>query len=210
MKNPYSILGVTKDATDEEIKNAYRELTRKYHPDKYDDDNPLKDLAKEKMQEINSAYDEIQKQRSSSSGGSSGNNYYYSGSSAGVYAEIRRLINDRRFKDAEKELYSILDNQKTAEWHYLMSVVLMSRKRVNDAMRELEVACSMDPGNIEYQKAKEMFNNNSGAYGNDYYGSTGAGYRRRTARDDACDCCANLICCDCLCECMGGDLVPCL
>ena len=63
MKDPYSILGVSKTATDDEIKAAYRELARKYHPDNYTDDNPLKDLAKEKMQEVNEAYDKITKER---------------------------------------------------------------------------------------------------------------------------------------------------
>ena len=55
MKNPYEILGVSKNATDEEIKKAYRELARKYHPDNYQN-NPLADLAEEKMKEINEAY----------------------------------------------------------------------------------------------------------------------------------------------------------
>ena len=63
MKDPYSILGVRVGATDEEVKNAYRNLARRYHPDNYDDSNPLKELAKEKMQEINAAYDDIQRDR---------------------------------------------------------------------------------------------------------------------------------------------------
>ena len=52
MKDPYSILGISRNASDEEVKNAYRELARKYHPDNYGADNPLKDLANEKMQEV--------------------------------------------------------------------------------------------------------------------------------------------------------------
>ena len=209
VKDPYSILGVSRDATDEEIKSAYRELARKYHPDNYKDDNPLKDLASEKMQEINAAYDEIQRMRSE---GNSRGGDYYSGSTSGVYADIRRMLNDRNFRDAERQLYAIPDSARTSEWHYLVSVVLMSKNRRNDAMRELEIACSMDPSNVEYQKAKEMFNSTANNYGNTYYGGAydNGPRRQRTSTDDACDCCANLICLDCLCECMGGDLIRCI
>ena len=215
MKDPYSILGVSKDATDEEIKNAYRALARKYHPDNYGDDNPLKELANEKMQEINLAYDEIQKMRSGGGNSSySGNGTYYesysgTGSTSGVYYEIRRCINAKKFGEAERRIAEVPISDRTAEWHYLNSVLLMRRGNVNDAMRELEMACSMEPGNLEYQKAKEMFNTTSRGYGSTYYGG-GGGYRQRTSTDDACDCCANLICLDCLCECMGGDLIRCI
>lgn len=206
MKDPYSILGVGKDATDEEIKNAYRELARKYHPDNYPDDNPLKELAEEKMQEINAAYDKIQKMRAAGANQSSTGGGQYTGSTTGVYADIRRKINARRFGDAERELFSIPDAERTAEWHYLLSIVLMARQRVNDAMRELEIACSMDPSNLEYQRAKEMFNNTANSYGSAYY----TPYRQQSSADDACNCCANLICLDCLCECLGGDLIRCI
>ena len=60
MKNPYEVLGVKEGASDEEIKKAYRELVKKYHPDKYVN-NPLADLAAEKMKEINDAYDALTK-----------------------------------------------------------------------------------------------------------------------------------------------------
>ena len=156
MKDPYSILGVSSDATDEEVKNAYRALARKYHPDNYGDDNPLKDLANEKMQEINSAYDEIQRMRSSGGSSYRGNGTYYNsysgtGSTSGVYFEIRKLINSKRFHEAERRIAEVPISDRTAEWHYLYSVVLMHKGSVNDAMRELEMACSMEPGNIEYQ-----------------------------------------------------------
>lgn len=210
MKDPYQILGVSRDASDKDIQKAYHKLVKKYHPDNYSSDNPLKDLATEKMQEINEAYDEIQRMRAgggaSSSGGSSDNTYNYS-----QFNEIRILINQKRFHDAGKKLSEVDEWDRNAEWHYLMSVVLMQRGNVNDAMRELELACSMDPGNEEYQKAKTMFNNSARGYGSTYYDNGAYGTRRaRTSADDACDCCANLICLDCLCECMGGDLIRCI
>ena len=60
--NPYEVLGVSENASDEEIKKAYKELVKKYHPDKYQN-NPLSDLAEEKLQEINEAYEMLMKGR---------------------------------------------------------------------------------------------------------------------------------------------------
>jgi hypothetical protein len=214
MKDPYSILGVSSSASDEEIKNAYRALARKYHPDNYENDNPLKDLATEKMQDINWAYDEIQRIRQAG-GYSGGSTYYrsYNGSTGDakgpVYSKIRADINAKRFADAEGELMSIAPEARIAEWHYLMSLILLKKNNPGDAMRELEIACSMEPGNYEYQKAKEMFNTRAGAYGSTYYATNAHSRRYRSREDEACDCCANLICLDCLCECMGGDLIAC-
>ena len=205
MKDPYSILGISRDATDEQIKAAYRSLVRKYHPDNYDDSNPLKELAKEKMQEINSAYDEIQRIRVG--GTSGGGAHYESSSSSGIYSEIRTNISKRNFKEAERKLSEISSTERGAEWHYLNSVLLMQRGRVNDAMRELEIACTIDPANLEYQQAKQMFNNTARGYGSTYY--EGPTPRSRSG-DDPCDCCMNLVCLDCICECMGGDLIRCI
>ena len=58
MKDPYEVLGVSPGASEEEIKKAYRDLARKYHPDNYQN-NPLADLAQEKMKDINEAYDAL-------------------------------------------------------------------------------------------------------------------------------------------------------
>ena len=83
MNDPYSVLGVARSATDAEIKKAYRELARKYHPDNYAD-NPLADLAQEKMKDINEAYDTITKSRSGASSGGYGGSGYGGGSAGGA------------------------------------------------------------------------------------------------------------------------------
>ena len=214
-KDPYSILGVPYGASDEEVKNAYRNLARRYHPDNYDDNNPLKELAKDKMQEINAAYDEIQRDRSTSSSSSQysyDSNYGYTsgntGRASGIYTTVRQKINERKYRDAEELLMGVSEFDRTADWHFLNSVCLMQRGKTADAMRELELACTMDPSNLEYQKAKEMFNASGSRYGSTYYGEGGRPYRSQS--DQACDCCMNLICLDCLCECCGSDLISCI
>ena len=76
-KDPYQVLGVSRDATEEQVKAAYRELAKKYHPDNYAD-SPLADVANEKMQEVNAAYDAVLKDiknRGSSSSSSSQGGY---------------------------------------------------------------------------------------------------------------------------------------
>lgn len=88
MRDPYQVLGVPSTATDEEVKKAYRDLARKYHPDNYHD-NPLADLAQERMKEINEAYEAVQSQRKAQRSGG------YSASGAGYgtgYAGISRHI----------------------------------------------------------------------------------------------------------------------
>lgn len=203
--DPYKVLGISPNATDEEVKNAYRTLARKYHPDNYAADNPLAELATEKMKEINEAYDQIQRMRQSGNraGSQGGQNSYQSGGQytggSGVYAEIRIMLNNGRFGDAEKRLQEIPEGERTADWHFLSAVVLMRRGWSSDAMRELEIACEMDPQNQEYQKAKEMFNDRRNAFGRTYYGD---GYGKRAGECDSCDFCTSLLCMQCLCNSM--------
>ena len=204
MRDPYSVLGIKPTATDEEIKKAYHNLARKYHPDKYGEDNPLRDIAQEKMQEVNAAYNEITRMRSAQEQGrehDEGVSDEYI--TATEYRRIRTLLNRRRFREAARSLADIPEAKRTAEWHYLMSVVCLSANRVNDAMRELELACQMDPSNQEYQQAKIAFNEATARYGSAYYDTA---YNRGGRQEDGCagsglDCCLRFLCMNMLCNC---------
>lgn len=209
MNDPYSVLGVSPSASDDEVKKAYRELARKYHPDNYHD-NPLADLASEKMKEINEAYDAITKSReqgASHGGGayqyqSRPNSYRqnYSGANyGGAYAQIRNLINANNLAQAETMLNNISTHD--AEWHYLMGSVYWRKGWMDEAGRYFRTAATMDPTNIEYRNAVQYMNQ-----GGQAYRPAGAGSMTQA---DACNVCSNLICMDCLCEMMGGDCVPC-
>lgn len=200
MKDPYSILGVNKNATDEEIKNAYRALARKYHPDNYSD-NPLSDLAGEKMKEINEAYDEIMNSRRTGSK----SNYNYTGTGGNTsFPEVRSLINQNRLEQAQEVLDGVPPQSRNAEWYFLNGTVLYRRGWFEQAYTSFATATRMEPSNPEYRDAFNRVQRQSGAqYSNPYrsYGTAGG--------CDGCDCCTNLLCADCCCECMGGDLIPC-
>ncbi len=211
MNDPYQVLGVSPDSSDEQVKSAYRALAKKYHPDNYSD-NPLSDLAQEKMQEINDAYDTIMKQRKSSGGyyggyASGGSTHSYAGSSSGSsqYADVRRMINGGRLEDAEQVLDGVPGAKRDAEWYFLKGSILYRKGWIEDAYNHFTNAARMDPGNMEYQSAlhQMQWQRQQGSYRS----PTGGGYN--TGGCSGCDVCSSLMCADCCCECMGGDLIRC-
>lgn len=194
--DPYKVLGVSPGATQEQIKTAYRTLVKKYHPDKYAD-NPLGDLAEEKMAEINQAYDIL------SNGNANGSNGQYSrttSSSASSLGQVRNLINANRIREALAALDSI--NSHSAEWYYLRGVCMSRMGMYAQANTFYSTALRMEPNNPEYARAaNNMRNSNTTFYGqrNDM----------RASECSTCNICSSLICADCCCECMGGDLIGC-
>lgn len=196
-KDPYSVLGIQSTATDEEVKKAYRELAKKYHPDHYAD-SPMADLAQEKMQEINEAYDAIMNARR---GG--GNTAAGSGQTSN-FPDIRTLILQGRLEEAQELLDGVTPERRDAEWYFLNGSVQYRRGWFDNAFTSFSTACRMDPGNAEYREALNRMNRYAGGFRQNPY---------RTGDNmggcSACDVCQGLVCADCCCECMGGDLIRC-
>ncbi|MBE6541906.1 MAG: molecular chaperone DnaJ [Ruminococcaceae bacterium] len=210
MRDPYQILGVSRDASDDEIKKAYRALARKYHPDNFAGSAQAAS-SEEKMKEINEAYDLIQKIRSGkassnqSFGGGYGQSTYSSYTNSGTtsFYEVRRLIAEGHYSEAELIIDSTPASDRGAEWNYLKGCLLTQRGFYYDAMRYIEIACYLDPANPEYRDAKARMRSRSQSYG--------GSYRRvnQTNDCDLCGTCSTLICCDTCCECCGGDMIIC-
>ena len=194
MKDPYEVLGVPKTATQEEIKTAYRKLAKQYHPDRYIG-NPLADLAAEKFKEINEAYDTLTGGAENSGGFHAYGNANYTGN----FAQVRNLIHMNQLNEAERILDASSD--RGAEWFYLKGILYIRRGWHDQGVNFLRQAVNLDPSNAEYKKTLNSIEYQSQQYrtvGSDMVGGA-----------NVCNCCQNLICADCCCECMGGDLIPC-
>lgn len=207
MTNPYKVLGVNEDATNEEIRAAYLSLVKKYHPDKYTDPD-MKQLANEKLKEINEAYDQLTKNpgKTASSGysgaayGAGGHGGSYSGPEADRFIRARSLINAGNLDGAKTILDSI--QTRNAEWYYLYGIIYLRQGWYDKAREFLGRAYRTEPGNAEYAQAYNTLR---------YTGNPYSRPRQSTSYGNcsACDICSGLMCADCCCECMGGDLIRC-
>lgn len=198
MGDPYEILGIKPGASKDEIKAAYRNLVKKYHPDRHQD-NPLGELAKEKMQEINEAYEFLMNEGGAahrkSSRGYSGSSYSGRGATTPEFNEIRRAIDRGDLSGAEMRLNQV--RERNAEWHFLFGMLQLRRGWYNEAITNIQTATSMDPGNMEYRNALNSVMNRAGGYQNASYQH---GYN--DASQQLCGCLSCYCCTDACCDCM--------
>ncbi len=215
MNDPYSVLGVSRSATDKEIKKAYRQLSRKYHPDSYPDESQKK-WAEEKFRQVQEAYNQIVDERSGKgtqnygsygSYGGAGSQQNYSEEDQHLMAAMN-YIRARRYNEA----INVLNNMenRSARWYYFSSYANMGLGNNVVAMDYAKKAVEMDPGNQEYQQYYRQLQSGAGAspfgspfgggYGGGYggyggYGSYGGSYDECGTGNICCDLwCANLLC----------------
>ena len=197
--DPYKILGVSPDATDDEIKQAYRRLAKQYHPDR----NPGDEYAAKKMQQINAAYEQLKNPAAYKSAGSSGGYGSYGGynQSTGAdqyYSAAYQYIMFGRYREA----LNILQNVQTREarWYYLSALANDGLGNQVTALEHIRRAVSMEPDNPEYLQALSAMENGGHAY-RQQAGSFG-GFQMKGGLWQLClcwflqlFCCRGVICC---------------
>ncbi|MCL2013670.1 MAG: J domain-containing protein [Oscillospiraceae bacterium] len=208
MTDPYKILGISESATDDQVKTAYRDLARKYHPDNYEG-GPLAKVANEKTQEINNAYDTIMNARRGSGYNSASGSYDTDGKpnhDHSPLSDIRALINDNRIVEAEELLDGVPPHLRKGEWYFLKGTIFFSRGWLEDASSYWTTATEMEPGNAEYRAAlNRVMWQKRGNFGGSSHGQyNNPQTRQNSSGCGICDICAGLMCADCCCHCMGG------
>jgi len=206
LNNPYEVLGVKEGSSEDEIKKAYRDMVKKYHPDQYHD-NPLSKLAEEKLREVNEAYDYIMKnsapRRESTYNRTNTNSGNWSNQGDNeFFNQVKTHINRGDTQLAEDMLEG--SGNRTAPWYYLKGLIFMRKGWYDEAYTHIQRAVNMDPTNFEYRNALNKMNNSNNAYrANSFNRGSNA------ANPDLCTMCQCLWCTDCCCEMGGCDLISC-
>ncbi len=220
ISDPYKVLGVSPDASDDEIKAAYRKLAKKYHPDL----NPGDAAAAQKMNEINAAYEQIknpqsqqQSRGSEGYGGAYGGGYgSYGGYGGYGYQEqhanernelraARTYIRARQFSEAVNALSGVPTAERTAEWYYLNAIANYNMGNRIVGIDCAQRACSMEPGNIQYRQLLMQMQQ-----GGQTYQSAGEGYGFHNVNFDGGKFCMTLCIANALCNLCGGRFMFCI
>lgn len=210
MLDPYRVLGVSRDASMDEIKKAYRNLSRKYHPDA-NLNNPNKEEAEEKFKQVQQAYDQIVKEReqgTSSSGSWGGSGY---GGFGGGYQEqedqysmemraAANYINAGHYQEALNVLGRMAE--RNAEWYYLHGVANAGLGSTASAMEDARKAVELEPDNMRFQQFYQQMQS-----GGQWYQSMGSGYGYQRPSSGMGNCCCECLCLNALCS--GCCCVPC-
>ncbi len=186
ISDPYKVLGVSRDASDDEIKQAYRRLAKQYHPDR----NPGDAEAAKKMQQINAAYEQIKNpEKAQPAGGYNPYGAYGSGSSQSSGDEYQQAAFQYIRFGRHREALNALNNctQRNARWYYLSSLAHNGLGNQVTALEHIRRAVSMEPDNQEYLYALDMMEN-----GGRTYRQQAGSYRGFTMRANPC---TGLLCC---------------
>ena len=221
MRDPYSVLEIDRNATDDEVKKAYRNMCRKYHPDK----NPGNKAAEDMFKVVQEAYDQIMDERKNgySSGGATGGYSYgygagsgaggygygygasggqqtYTGSEASYYQAAANYINSRHYREALNTLSNVRD--RNAQWYYLSALANAGLGNNYVAQEQAQTAASMEPGNFAYVNLVNSLR--GGGFG---YQNMNRTYGSNTMFDD--NFCLKLCMLNMLCNTCDGDMCCC-
>jgi molecular chaperone DnaJ len=215
MTDPYQVLGVSRGASDEEIKKAYRSLSRKYHPDA-NVNNPNKDQAEERFKQVQQAYDQIMKEKQQGAtggysgstgsqqgpfGGFSGTYYYGNRSNSSTRSndspKMQAVLNYLRnhcYAEAVNVLNEIPFSERAGQWYYYSAVAHEGLGNTATAFEHIRRAVDLEPSNSEYRQFQQHLE-----FGGVWYTDMGSGYDRPYSNYS--NFCMSLLCAQALCTC---------